>query len=219
MDAFTIIIICAFGLVLLAAYLIFRIGALKRKMRRLDAISRDIGDMERTSAGGSPRIKKAVIETPMVPEGELLIILNRGNRKPWMDVVSGRLRAGNRGVVVTVKVPSSVRSRFRGDVKFIWLDRSTAHDVDDDTVIVNPTNLSGVLQDIESFVGEGGIVLVDGFAEILASNEDRRVIRFLRMLESSCAARRFSAVVPAPYRSVSQRTRVLLTESFQTVVI
>ena len=219
MEATTILLICALGLTLLVAYLIYRINTYKKRIAPIRHISTEISTMDREDRRSPKKKTGPSIDTPVIPESELLVILHKENRKPWLKAVSSKLSEGRRGVIVTVKDPDTIRSRYRGDVRFIWLDRSTAHDLKEDMTVVNPTNLSKLLQEIEDTIEAEGIVLFNGFEEVLGANETSRVIRFLRMLNDSCSKKRYSSIIPANYRAVPQRVRVQLTESFESVVI
>jgi hypothetical protein len=216
MEALTILILCGAGLILMIAYLMYRIGSYKKKVRIRDAAG-EISFLEKNEK--PPARNNHVIETPTIPEGEVLIILHKGNSRPWRKAVKDRLREGRRAVIITMRDPSQLRSSFKGDVRFIWLERSTAHNVDGNIIVVNPTNLSKLLQEVQASVENEGIVLFRGFEDLLSSNDASRVIRFLKMLDESCTKGRFSTIVPAPYKAIPQRIRVQLTESFETVVI
>ncbi len=218
MEALTILLLCGAGLVLLIAYLIYRIGTYRKKVRIVDSAN-EILHLNKDPKTPERRERGHILDTPTIPEGEVLIILHKGNKKPWLKAVKDRLKEGRRIIVVTVRDPSQLRSSFRGDSHFIWLDRSTAHETRNDVAVVNPTNLSRLLQEIVVSVKGGGVVLLNGFEEILNSNETSRVVRFLRMLDESCSREGFSAIVPATYKAVPQRIRVQLTEGFETVVI
>jgi hypothetical protein len=216
MEALTILILCGAGLILLVAYMMYRIGAYRRKMSVVNS-ARTIS----TAGRDSPRAEKGsgIIDSPTIPEKEILVILHKGNTKPWLKPVNEKLSKGLRVVVVTLREPSRIRSRFRGDSYFIWLDRSTAHGRSGDLSIVNPTNLSKLLSEIEDNITKDGVVLFHGFEDLLSTNDASRVLRFLGMLEELCRKKDFSTVVPAPYKAVPQRIRVQLTEGFETVVI
>ena len=104
----------------------------------------------------------------------------------------------------------------------IWLDRSRAHKTDEDTIVVNPTNLSGVLHELDSYFkgrNKGGVVVFEGFEGVVSANEISRVVRFLTMIHQSCRDKALSVVVPLSYRSVPQRSRNRLMEAFESVVI
>ena len=111
---------------------------------------------------------------------------------------------------------------YPGGPLHIWLDRSTAHEIDDRTVLVNPTNLSSILEEIRSHLPRrkgGGVVVFEGFEEVLSGNEIERVVRFLKMLRQSSDDNDISTIVPLPYRAVPQRARNRLMEGFESVVI
>jgi len=89
-------------------------------------------------------------------------------------------------------------------------------------VVVNPTNLSVILDEVRTYMKSGpagGVVFFEGFDEIISGNEMNRVIRFLRMLRSACREDHFSSVVPLAYRAVTQRVRNQLKDGFETVVV
>ena len=131
------------------------------------------------------------------------------------------LRAENDdpALIITSRPPREIRKLYPSVKKLIWLDRSTAHELDEDTMVVNPTNLSSLLEEIKTNLGRRGVVVFEGFEEVMSSNETERVIRFLNMLKQTCSDRSISAVVPLPYRAVPQRVRSKLTEGFESVVI
>ncbi len=216
MEALTILILCGAGLILLIAYLMYRIGSYKKKIQVKDSA----GEISLLEKERKPDARNNnIIETPTIPEGEVLIILHKGNSRPWRKAVRNKLREGRRGVIITMRDPSQLRSSFKGDVRFIWLDRSTAHNLGKNITVVNPTNLSKLLQEIQASTKKEGLVLFRGFEDLLSSNDASRVIRFLKMLDESCRKGNFSTIVPAPYKAVPQRIRVQLTEGFETVVI
>jgi hypothetical protein len=217
MEALTILILSGAGLILLVAYLIFRIGTY-RKRSSIEDSAREISDLKSEKKVSERRVDPH-IEIPVIPEAELLIILYKGNRKPWMNVMKEKLSEGRRVVVVSSKDPSSQRSSFRGDSHFIWLNRSTAHEEADDLTVVNPTNLSSLLREITASIERDGIILFKGFEDLLQANESSRILRFLQMLDDECGSGGFSSIIPAPYKALPQRTRVQLTENFETVVI
>ena len=219
MEASWIIIICAIGLLILAAYLFYIINNLKKKHKEVYDKSREIGSLEKEVFTSNVRAKPSSIDTPIAPVGDILVILHRENRKPWMNVIKERSKEGRKVVIVTKKDPSKLRTPSIGSPFYIWLDRSTAHDTRQDVRIINPTNLSKILQEIENSMDEMGIVLLRDLDGMLDDNDPSRVINFLHMLSTSCRKVPYSVIAPAPYRSIPQRIRSQLTESFETVVI
>lgn len=218
MDGPMIILICALGLIGLLAYFIFRFGSYKRKVRPVEETSLDIGRTDRMMRK-DPSVMGHSVDIPTIPDGQVLIVLHRKTGQNWKRAVTTSLKNGRKGVIISVTDPEKLRSRYRGDVRFIWLERSNAHTVRKDSVVVNPTNLSMILQEIESMISSEGIVVITDLEDILGSNETSRIVRFLRMLDDSCSKKGYSALVPASYRAIPQRVRVQLTESFDTVVI
>lgn len=219
MEATWILVICTVGLILLAAYLFYIINNLKKKQKRIYDASREIGSMENENRSPNKITRPSSIDTPIAPVGDLLVILHKENRKPWMNVIRERAREGRKVVVVTKKDPSKLRIGSIGSPSYIWLDRSTAHNTGDDVKIINPTNLSKVFQEIDNSMDEMGIVLIRDLEGLLDDNDPSRVLNFLNMLSTSCRRVPYSVIAPAPYRSIPQRIRSQLTESFETVVI
>jgi hypothetical protein len=219
MEAIWILIICSVGLILLAAYLIYIVSNLRKKQKDVYDMAREIGSMEKDSVSPVKKTKPSMIDTPMLPEDEVLVILHKENRKPWMKLIRERSREGSRIIYVSKKDPNKVKVGSMGHPYYIWLDRSTAHKEDKNISIINPTNLSRLLQEIQENIKKDSIVLIDDLEGLISENDASRVISFLSMVRTSCARSHFSVIAPAPYRAIPQRTRSKLTESFETVVI
>ena len=175
--------------------------------------------MSSSARDGSTDADAEVRGDPIIPERELLIILFRNKQRPWRGAVNVRTETGAHLVIVSARRPGEILKLYRGVPSYIWLDRSTAHEARDGIVVVNPTNLSSVLDEIRTLGRKGGIVVFEGFEDILAANELDRVIRFLNMLGQTCRSHSLSAIVPVPYRAVPQRSRNQLTEAFESMVV
>jgi hypothetical protein len=161
-------------------------------------------------------------DPPTLPDKELLIVMYRNKKRPWRGVVNSRSEDNMKVMVISPRKPKEMRRLYPSVPMIVWLDRSTAHDLDDDTVVVNPTNLSSLLEEIRSYIGKGGkggTVVFEGFEEVISGNEVSRVIRFLNMLKQTCREDAISVIVPLPYRAVPQRVRNQLSEGFESVVI
>ncbi len=215
MDTATLLLLsCGIGLILALVWTVYRINSHKRKISRMEGIA---GEVERDI---SSRSERKVSPPSGLPESELLIVLYRNRDRPWRGTINSRTSLEGPLVVVTTDPPDQIRTIYKGLKSIVWLDRSTAHDLEEDEIVVNPTNLSRVLDEINNTIGKkGGIVVFEGFEGILAANEMSRVIRFLTMLRRSCNDRSISAVVPLPYKAVTQRVRNQLVEGFESVVV
>jgi len=218
-EATWILIICTVGLILLAAYLFYIINNLKKKQKGIYDTSREIGSLEKENISSNVKTKPSSIDTPIAPVGDVLVILHKENRKPWLKVIKDMSREGRKIIIVTKRDPSKLRISTMGTPYYIWLDRSTAHEKREGVKVINPTNLSRVLQEIDNAVDERGIVLIQDLEGLLEDNDPSRVMNFLNMLSTSCRKVPFSVIAPAPYRAIPQRTRTKLTDSFETVVI
>ena len=223
-SATTILIICAFGLALLMVWFIYRISVYRKKVStKVESLAREIADLEK----GSVPVKAAkkvpsASETPGIPGSEMLLIFHKDGKKPWRKALDLKLSEGGRMLIVTSRSPDSIRKEFDGRARIIWLNRSTAHAEMEDMLVINPTNLSRVLDEVQTFFSTGGgdgVVLLDRFEDLLDANDPSRTIRFLSMLKDSCRKQSFSALVPLSYRAVPQRTRNQLQEAFESVVI
>jgi len=206
------------GLIAVMAWTLYRIQQHRKKMRDLDDTSIEIGRMARTEQ----RNEIADHSAPTLPPSDLLVVLFRNKKRPWRRPVSDRIGKGDRVLIVTPKPPSEVGRMYPGGPTHIWLDRSTAHDVDDRTIVVNPTNLSSVLDEVRSHLPNrkgGGVVVFDAFDEVLAANEVERDVRFLKMMKQTARENMISVIVPLPYKAVPQRVRNQLTEGFESVVM
>ncbi|MBN1538725.1 MAG: hypothetical protein JW939_01165 [Candidatus Thermoplasmatota archaeon] len=220
MDNATLIMLMAIsGIVLLVVWTIYRIQGHKKKMREFDESAMEIGRMSKKypQSGREPEPS-----APSLPQNDLLIVMFRSRSRPWRGVVSHKIKEGGRVVVVSSRPPEEVRRMYPKGFMHLWLDRSTAHDVGKGTTVINPTNLSSILEEIRSrFSGGnmGGTVVFEGFEDVLSNNATDRVIRFLKMLEQISKDRGLSSVVPLPYKAVPQRVRNQLVDGFDSVVI
>jgi hypothetical protein len=214
-----LLLACGIGLLLLMIWTMYRIRLHRKKMRDMDLTAREIGELSREDI---PKSTVKDEEPPTLPEKELLIVMYRNRKRPWRRVVNSRSDEGSRVMVISPRPPREMRKLYPSVQRFIWLDRSTAHELEEDTVVVNPTNLSSLLEEITEYVGKRGkpgIAVFEGFEEIISGNDLDRVLRFLNMVKQSCRDRSISVVVPLPYRAVPQRVRNRLTEGFESVVI
>jgi hypothetical protein len=211
--------VCGIGLLLLMVWTMYRIHLHRRKIQEMERTARDIGEMNRERSSKDTSKEDG---PPTLPEGELFIVMYRNKKRSWRRVVNSRSKNNAKVMVISPRSPKEMRRLYPDVTKFVWLDRSTAHDLDSDTVVVNPTNLSSLLEEIRSHIGKGGresTVVFEGFEEVISGNDVSRVIRFLKMLKQTCREDAISAVVPLPYRAVPQRVRNQLTEGFESVVV
>jgi hypothetical protein len=221
MEGTIIMVLCAVGLVLVLAYMIYRISSHRKKMNRLYDLSREIGSS--VPMKGSGRIDRgAKVTDPVIPEKDLIVLFHRNGNRAWADVFRRRTRGGGPGLLVTSDPPKKGDVGGPDGTRTIWLDRSMAHPEARNMTVINPTDLSALYREIEDhFQGKpsGGILLLDGFESVLGANEAQRVIRFLTMLRGSCARHGYSTMVPIAYRAVPQRVRNQLSEAMDTVVM
>lgn len=214
-----ILVFSAIGLLLILLWTIYRINSHRKKVTRIDDLSISIGTMESTEK--QPQ-KKERSSTPMLPKSDLLVLLFTNKDRPWRELSSSEMKKGKNLMVITRVHPDRIRKTYPGIHRIIWLDRSTAHDPQSGVTVINPTNLSGVLDEIRTssrMKEKVDLVLFEDFEDILSSNDPERTIRFLNMIRELCRKEDFSVIVPVSYRSVRQRTRNRLQESFETVVI
>jgi uncharacterized protein DUF835 len=218
-PAVLLLLLSGIGLVLILAWTMYRIQHHRMKMQALDDKSTEIGRMD------NDKVKKTRSPddtAPTLPENELLVVLFRNKKRPWRGVINSRSQSGDRVLVITSRPPREIRRLYPNVKQMIWLNRSTAHELENDTLVVNPTNLSSLLEEIRSYMGKsrkGGSLVFEGFEEVISTNEIDRVIRFMNMLKQYCNEGSISAVVPLPYRAVPQRVRNQMTENFESVVI
>jgi hypothetical protein len=220
LDTATLLLLfCGIGLILALAWTLYRVNTHKRRLKDLESDAAGIGRMHEAVSGEGPGVPTS---PQSLPDSELLLVMYRNRDRPWRAAAGGRLKDGSKAVVISTVPPSDIREFYEGRTRFIWLDRSTAHDLKKDEVVINPTNLSGILDEISGFLklGSGGSVVVfEGFEDVVHQNEVERVLKFLNMLRQLCRDRSLSAVVPFPYKAVTQRVRNQLTEGFESVVI
>ncbi|MBN1389944.1 MAG: hypothetical protein JXA22_04810 [Candidatus Thermoplasmatota archaeon] len=203
------------GLIVLMTWTLYRIRAHRNKMRNFDETAMEIGRMHHEE-------KETARSAPTLPESDLLIVMFRSRGRPWRGAVTSKMERGAKVLVVSPRPPAEVRTMYPKRPVHIWLDRSTAHDVPEGTFVINPTNLSSILEEIRSAFpigGRGGIVVFEGFEDVLSNNAIDRMIRFLKMLQNISRERGISSVVPLPYKAVPQRVRNQLVDGFQSVVI
>jgi len=215
-TAILLLLFCGMGLILALAWTLYRINAHRRRVR-------DLGEVTGSVQGAGSGVEELPVEgPPSLPDKDILLVMYRNRDRPWRSAVLSRLKEGSRGVVISTMPPGEMREFYRGRIRFIWLDRSTAHEPEDGVVVVNPTNLSGILDEISSYLkagSAGGVVVIEGFEDMVHQNDISRLLKFLNMLRQLCRGRSISAVVPFPYRAVTQRVRNQLTEGFESVVI
>ena len=215
-DGSVIILLSLAALFAFVIWLLFRIRSYRRRIREIENLAGEISTMGPSSGA------RVGDTSPILPESDILIIFNRGTREPWKRRFNTSVSKGLKGMVISTHEPRKVRSQYPGDIMIVWLNRSTAVGREKDVALVNPTNLPGLIDEVESHLidnGIGGIVLLDGFEDILRYNDPDRVIRFLQSLRDRCSRGKISVVAPMNYRAVPQRVRNQLSESFETVVI
>ncbi|MGA1793434.1 MAG: DUF835 domain-containing protein [Thermoplasmatota archaeon] len=219
METATLVMLMAgIGLIAVMAWTLYRVQQHRSKMRKLDEAAVDIGRM----AGMEKNERTSEPSAPTLPAKDLLVVLFRNKKRPWRGPVADRIKNGDRVLIITTRPPSEIGRMYPKGPVHVWLDRSTAHEVDDNTIVVNPTNLSSVLEEVRSHLSKrkgGGVAVFEAFEEVIAANEVDRVVRFLKMLRQSARENGISAVVPLPYKAVPQRVRNQLTEGFESVVI
>jgi len=221
MEGTLIIILCAIGLVMVLAYMIYRISSHRMRLKRLYDMSREIGSSVPRKGRGSIDTRVPVSE-PVVPDNDLVILFHRNGNKVWLDAFRRRVENGSPGLLATPLPPGPRRKEYPAGARTIWLDRSIAHPVESGRTVINPTNLSALFREIEDNFqkGEGkGNLLLDDFESVLTTNDPQRVIRFLTMLRGSCTRYGYSALVPIAYRAVPQRVRNQLSEAMESVVM
>jgi len=217
LETGTLIILLMLGLFLATiAWWVFRIIRFRRRKEEIDRLSMEIADLS-----SKTKVKRKKPPSPKLPRGDLLIILHRNGGKPWKRSFRESLRSGVKSMIVTARTPRDVRSQYDGDYRIVWLNRSMAHEPEEGVRLVNPTNLSGVVDEADNYFrsSEGGIILLDGFDEMIHSNDIGRILRFLRTIKERAADGKISVVAPLNYKATHQRVRNQLTESFEAVVI
>lgn len=209
----------AFLLLLLFAWLMFRIIQYRKRTTEIDERARKISALNAPTKvkKGRPSYDRKVMEAPSVG---LLVIMHKNGQTPAREMFVNALTKNRKGILITAEDPKEVP--IENDIKRIWLNRSIVKRRGNDIIIVNPTNLSGLLEEINSSTsGDEGstIVLLDEFHEIINTNDIARVIKFLNMLRENAVRDRLSILVPLPYKSLPQRIRNQIMESFETVVV
>jgi hypothetical protein len=102
------------------------------------------------------------------------------------------------------------------------LNRSRAVKTGDDVAVVNPTNLSGVIDEIDEYFRENhrkGAILMDRFEDVIEANDINRVMRFLKTMKDKASREKLAVIVPLSYKAVPQRVRNQLQESFEAVIL
>ena len=214
-----IIMMSIIGILIVLIWWAYRLSTFRRKRRKIELLSQDIGEMY---ADGVTRAHAQSGPGPEIPDGNLLVLFHHGNRSPWKRTFNRALKEKGHGMVVSTSNPEEVRSQYKGDIRIVWLNRSTAARARRSVVVVNPTNLSGVINEVDTFFVEGerkGVILLDGFEDILQFNDVSRVIRFLNAMKDRCAGNDLSLIAPLSDKAVPQRVRSQIEESFDTVVI
>ncbi|MEA3558218.1 MAG: DUF835 domain-containing protein [Candidatus Thermoplasmatota archaeon] len=218
-TATTILLLSAFGLVLILAWTVYRVGSHRRKAMEMDHLSYSIGERE----AGTKKVNGGQkVSRPMLPKDDILVVMHTSKERPWRTLSKNEMRKGRNVMVISTRSPASARKIYPGINRIIWLDRSTAHKPQQGVSIINPTNLSGVLDEIRTSgsMKEGSdLIIFEGFEDILTANDPERTIRFLRMVKEICHRSSLSVVVPLAYKAVKQRTRNQLQEAFETVVV
>lgn len=215
MEPGTIIILFTLGLFLATiVWWIFRIARFKKRRDEIDRLSMEIADLEGKKAPASKGP-----HSPKLPEEDLLLILHRNGNRPWKGAFRDAVESGKRAMIVTARNPREVRSQYRGDYGLVWLNRSVAHKPQNGVRVVNPTNLSGIVDEADQYFKNGGVLLLDGFDEMMHANEIGRIMRFLRTMQGRAGDMNVSVIAPLNYRATPQRIRNQLTESFEVVVI
>jgi hypothetical protein len=218
-DGNIIIYATAAGLVLLFVWLMFRIAQFRKRRNEIDEKAKEISGLESRKAEGrsKPSADRSVMEPPTVG---LLLIMHKAGTSPARGMFLSAVEKGRAGLIMTPEDPSDMP--IPPSVKRIWLSRSSTKNGMDNTVIVNPTNLSGALDEIATFASDAGghnVVLLDRFEEVITGNELPRVMKFLSMLRERTARDRMAVLVPVGYKATPQRTRNQMMEAFQTVVV
>jgi hypothetical protein len=207
----------ALGLLLLFAWLMFRVARYKARSREIDQRVKEISQMS------SPRpLKKArhasdkkVMEAP---NAGLMVIMHKDGTSPARDMFVNAISKGRTGLIVTTDDPNEIP--LDPGIRRIWLNRSTRKMRSENVVVVNPTNLSGVLDEITlTLEGRPSTVLLDNFEDVIGANDIQRVVRFLDMLRELSAKEKVSFLVPIGYRTIPQRVRNQIMEAFETVVV
>jgi hypothetical protein len=218
------IIIMIMVLFLLATLLwwVFRLSRYKKKQQEIEQLSREIGQMngEMRSVPAKKHGRPGI--EPTLPRGDLLLILHKNGKRPWKTAFGNKIKSGASALIITSRSPKEIRSQYGVGCRIIWLNRSVAVKGGRGAVVVNPTNLSGILDETDQyFDGDGteGVVLIDRFEEVIQANDINRVMRFLRAMKQRADESGLSVIAPLNYKAVPQRTRNQLTESFEAVVI
>jgi hypothetical protein len=205
------------GILVLSLYLAYRLSRYRSRSREIDERAKEIN---RLSA--PPKSKKArhapdrkVLEAPT--QG-VMVVMHREGESPAREMFVNALGKGRKGMVVSTQDPKEIP--LDTEVPRIWLNRSKVKAKTGATV-VNPTNLSGVLDEITSFVETNTpcVVILDRFEDVVGANDIQRVLRFLGMLRELSAKHKASFLVPIGYRALPQRPRNQIMESFETVVV
>lgn len=195
----------------------------RKKRERIDELAREISEIEGRQTGGEIMVKTpSAASPPDLPVGDLLIILHRNGKKPWKTTFRKTLKEGIPGLVVSTASPKEIRSRFGGDLKIIWLNRSRAVKTEGDVAVVNPTNLSGIIDETNEFFKENhrkGVILMDRFEDVIEANDINRVMRFLKTMKEKASREKLAVIVPLSYKAAPQRVRNQLQESFEAVVL
>ena len=152
------------------------------------------------------------------PSAGLMVIMHKEGETPAREMFVRAISSGRKGILVSTEDPREVP--LEAKVARIWLNRSRVRSGKGDLVVVNPTNLSGVLDEISTSIdGRPTIVLLDRFEDVIAANDIQRVIRFLSMLRDLSSKEKVSFLVPVGYKAVQQRIRNQIMEAFETVVV
>ncbi len=213
-----ILIFSALGLVIIMAWTIYRINSHRKKVADIEDLSRTIG--EREAANTKSKEKKNI--DPIIPASDLLVVMYTNKGRPWRVPVKREMKNGKNVMVVSSRTPDTIRKAYPGLERMIYLDRSTAHEPQRGVSVINPTNLSGVLDEVKTAGSsrEGSdIVVFEDFEMVISANGPERSIRFLNMVKELCMKDGMSVLVPVAYKAVKQRTRNQLQEVLGTVVV
>ncbi|MGA1821068.1 MAG: DUF835 domain-containing protein [Thermoplasmatota archaeon] len=218
-----ILIMMSVLVVLTIAWWIYRLISFKKKRERIEELAREISEMHVQQTGkNSDGTGSQFDMAPQLPEGDLLILLHKNGRKPWKTTFRKSVKEGIPGLIVSTSPPREIRSQFKGEIKIIWLNRSKAVKSEDSVAVVNPTNLSGIIDETDEYFRENhkkGVILMDRFEDVIQANDMSRVLKFLKTMKEKASRERLAVIVPLSYKATPQRVRNQLQESFEAVIL
>lgn len=217
MSGNLIIYATAAGLMVLLVYVLFRIGQYRKRAHEIDGRAKEISNMAPHPVKKARPSDRSVLEAPSVG---LMVIMHRDGTSPARGMFASAVEKGRPGLIVTTEDPREIP--LPSTVRRVWMNRSSVASDLENTSVVNPTNLSGTLDEIATFASSNDgskIVLLDRFDDVLTTNDMGRVMKFLNMLRERSARDRTSILVPIGYRATPQRVRNQLMEAFETVVV